>query len=187
MPSGITMTVWQVQIKDTDGTPLWRYAEPDTAVMVAMMVERSLDRAGHVRLVDVTVPCSIKFRRRRRNALQQRGATPNRLRHAAKAIDRLVETAGLFGKFEKQRLEVTQQATPADRIEMYDQAAVDHEHEWRHHDAQSWKKARAMLRSAPAELQALILFKWNGGPYPTDAGNFASFVRTRLREAGLTD
>lgn len=75
-----------------------------------------------------------------------------------------------------------EQPTPEERIQKHDAGFVAFWQEFRNHDARVWRKARALLRTLPADAQAEIHARWQASSIPGNAAYFSDFLRTRLVE-----
>lgn len=54
----------------------------------------------------------------------------------------------------------------------------------RDHDAESWRKARAQLRSLPREEQEVVLTFWNKSSMPANASYFATVMHNYIEQDG---
>ena len=119
----------------------------------------------------------IRFKRALKS--EKRGVTPRRLAAAKRTLKRQADALPLFS--EQIRAE---QPTPEERIRNFDDSHAEFAQRLRDHDAESWRKARAQLRSLPREEQEVVLTFWNKSSMPADAGYFATVMHNYLEQGG---
>ena len=100
-----------------------------------------------------------------------RGATPARLRAAARAIGRDRAEVPLFP-------ELVRHQTPTDRITDIDSRAFAMVTRWRATDAAVWRTARRAVRALPQPVRTQVLAAWATGFCPGSPAYLADIVRT---------
>ena len=100
-----------------------------------------------------------------------RPVTPRRLQAAARALQREQDEHPLFAA------EIAaEQPTPEERVAELDAEHIAHWQQIRDHTARTWRAARRVLHSLPAEKQQEFIDKWNAAPCPASAAYFADFI-----------
>ncbi|MBW3596954.1 MAG: hypothetical protein KY475_06730 [Planctomycetes bacterium] len=103
-----------------------------------------------------------------------RPITPRRLRAAENALRRERERHPLFAD------EVAaNQPTPEERLAAVEANQVAHWQRIRDHAARTWRAARSILGSLPANEREKLLREWATAPYPPRAEYFADFLWRR--------
>jgi hypothetical protein len=103
-----------------------------------------------------------------------RAVSPRRLQAAARALAREREDWPLFAE------EIAEgQPTPEERVQTMDAMQVAHWQRIRQHAADTWRAARRILFSLPAEQRDRLLAEWQAAPYPAGAASFADFLWQR--------
>ena len=103
-----------------------------------------------------------------------RAVTPRRLLAAKRALERERDDCPLFADGI-----AAEQPTPAERVESIDAEQVAHWQRIRVHTARTWRAARCILNSLPAEQRDRLLGEWQSAPYPAGAAYFADFLYQR--------
>ena len=122
----------------------------------------------------------MRIRHTKRYRHTPRGVTSRRLAAAERALKREREALPLFAA-----QVAAQQPTAVKRIRDRDALGVRAEQGMRDLEAQHWRWARQQLTAASDEIREDIIATWNRSPTPPNGSYFASFVRTRLRRAGV--
>jgi hypothetical protein len=110
-----------------------------------------------------------------------RPITSRRLQAAKRALQRERDQCPLFADDIAE-----EQPTEEERVRMIDAAQVAHWQRIRDHAARTWRAARRILFSLPADEQDRLLAEWQAAPYPAGASSFADFLWQRTgRSASL--
>lgn len=103
-----------------------------------------------------------------------RPVTPRRVQAAARALKREQEDCPLFAD------DIAEdQPTPEERVRVMDAQQVAYWQRIRDYNAQTWRAARRILFSLPAEERDRLLAAWQAAPYPGGASYFADFLWQR--------
>lgn len=103
-----------------------------------------------------------------------RPLTARRLAAAAHALRRERENCPLFAD------DIAgEQPTPEERVRAIDAQQVAHWQRIRDFNARTWRSARRILHSLPAEERDQLLAAWQSAPYPASASSFADFLWQR--------
>lgn len=100
--------------------------------------------------------------------------TNRRLQAAKRALARERDACPLFAD------DIAgEQPTPEERVRMLDAEHVAWWQRIRDYNAQTWRSARRILNSLPAEERDRLYAAWQTAPYPGGAGYFADFLYQR--------
>lgn len=72
-----------------------------------------------------------------------------------------------------------EQPTPQERVQLIDAQQIAHWQRIRDFNARTWRSARRILHSLPAEERDQLLAAWQSAPYPASASSFADFLWQR--------
>lgn len=112
-----------------------------------------------------------------------RPMTPRRVQAARQALAREREDCPLF---EEEIAE--EQPTPQERVRTIDAQQLAHWQRIRDQTARTWRAARRILFSLPADERDRLLAEWQAASYPAGAGYFADFLWRRTgRSASLEE
>jgi hypothetical protein len=103
-----------------------------------------------------------------------RPLTERRLAAAARALRREQEDCPLFADDI-----ADEQPTPEERVRVIDVQQVAHWQHIRDFNARTWRAARRILFSLPAEERDQLFAAWQSAPYPASASYFADFLYQR--------
>jgi hypothetical protein len=103
-----------------------------------------------------------------------RPLTERRLHAAERALARERDDCPLFADGIAE-----EQPTPEQRVRTIDAEQVAHWQRIRDHAARTWRAARRILGSLPAEERDRLLLEWRAAPYPPGAASFADFLWQR--------
>ena len=103
-----------------------------------------------------------------------RPVTERRLAAARRALRREREACPLFVDDI-----ADEQPTPEERVQAIDAAQVAHWQRIRDYNARTWRAARRILNSLPADERDQLLAAWQSAPYPASASYFADFLYKR--------
>lgn len=103
-----------------------------------------------------------------------RPVTNRRLQAARRALLRERDACPLFaGDIAEE------QPTPEERVRAMDAEHVAYWQRIRDYNARTWRSARRILCSLPAEEQDRLRAQWQAAPYPASASSFADFLWQR--------
>lgn len=103
-----------------------------------------------------------------------RPLTERRLAAARRALRREREHCPLFADDI-----ADEQPTPEERVQLIDAQQLAHWQRIRDYNARTWRAARRILFSLPAEKRDQLLAQWQSAPYPASASSFADFLWQR--------
>lgn len=103
-----------------------------------------------------------------------RPLTERRLAAAARALRREREQCPLFADDVAE-----EQPTPEERVGAIDAEQVAHLQRIRDYNARTWRAARRIMNSVPAEERDRLFAEWQSAPYPASASYFADFLYQR--------
>ena len=103
-----------------------------------------------------------------------RPLTKRRLAAAARALRREREECPLFAD------DIAEdQPNPEERVRTIDAAQAAYWQRIRDYNARTWRAARRILNSLPAEERDRLRAEWQSAPYPASASSFADFLWQR--------
>lgn len=122
----------------------------------------------------------IRHGRRPRSLLNPRPVTPRRLSAAERALTRQRQRLPLFAE----QLAAVQPRAE-ERIEAFEEAALESERRIRRFEAGCWRDGRRWLRNMPKPLRGRCLRRWNESSCPAEGAYFAAIIRDEARSAGV--
>ena len=103
-----------------------------------------------------------------------RPLTERRFAAAARALRRERESCPLFADDI-----ADEQPTPEERVREIDAQQLAHWQRIRNYNAHTWRSARRILFSLPAEERDRLHAEWQSASYPASASSFADFLWQR--------
>ncbi len=100
-----------------------------------------------------------------------RSATPRRIAHSRRAIEREAQKTPLFAE------QIRAITTPAERLTSIDAQNARWWRRLRDLTARQWRTARRAVQQLPPAIRQELLACWNAAPYPASSEYFADFVR----------